>query len=62
LRSSQHIEWIAVTSSGRHGKRLKEEIEQFFVSAAFFAGKDPCIEGCPKAALKLIKGKRSRHG
>jgi inorganic pyrophosphatase len=39
--------------------RLKEEIEQFFVSATFFTGKDPRIEGWrgPNAALKLIKTK-----
>jgi hypothetical protein len=38
---------------------LKEEIEQFFVSATFFTGKDPRIEGWrgPNAALKLIKTK-----
>jgi inorganic pyrophosphatase len=37
--------------------RLKQEIEQFFVSATFFTGKDPRIEGWrgPKAATKLIE-------
>ena len=46
-------------------KRLREEIEQFFVSATFFTGKDPKIEGWrgPKAALGVVKqtmqGKRS---
>jgi inorganic pyrophosphatase len=34
-------------------KRPREEIEQFFVSATFFTGKDPKIEGSrgPKAVL-----------
>jgi inorganic pyrophosphatase len=38
-------------------KRLREEIEQFFVSATFFTGKDPIIEGWrgPKAALGVVK-------
>ena len=38
-------------------KRLREEIEQFFVSATFFTGKDPKIEGWrgPKAALAIVK-------
>jgi inorganic pyrophosphatase len=38
-------------------KRLREEIEQFFVSATFFTGKDPRIEGWrgPKAALAIVK-------
>jgi inorganic pyrophosphatase len=46
-------------------KRLREEIEQFFVSATFFTGKDPIIESWrgPKAALDVVKqtmqGKRS---
>ena len=40
--------------------RLKQEIEQFFVSATFFTGKDPRIEGWrgPKAAKKLIETAR----
>ena len=47
-------------------KRLREEIEQFFVSATFFTGKDAKIEGWrgPKAALGVVKqtmqGKRRR--
>ena len=38
-------------------KRLREEIEQFFVSATFFTGKNPRIEGWrgPKAALGVVK-------
>ena len=38
-------------------KRLREEIEQFFVSATFFTGKDAKIEGWrgPKAALGVVK-------
>ena len=38
-------------------KRLREEIEQFFVSATFFTGKNPRIEGWrgPKAALHIVK-------
>jgi inorganic pyrophosphatase len=38
-------------------RRLREEIEQFFVSATFFTGKDPKIEGWrgPKAALGVVK-------
>jgi inorganic pyrophosphatase len=40
--------------------RLKKEIEQFFVSATFFTGKDVRIEGWrgPKAALRLIESTR----
>jgi inorganic pyrophosphatase len=39
-------------------KRLREEIGQFFVSATFFTGKDPRIEGWrgPKAALGIVRG------
>lgn len=35
----------------------REEIEQFFLSATFFTGKDPKIEGWrgPKAALGVVK-------
>jgi len=42
-------------------KRMREEIEQFFVSATFFTGKDPKIEGWkgPKAALAIIKRARA---
>ena len=38
-------------------KRFLDEIEQFFVSATFFTGKDPRIEGWrgPKAALGVVK-------
>jgi inorganic pyrophosphatase len=38
-------------------ERLREEIEQFFVSATFFTGKDAKIEGWrgPKAALGVVK-------
>jgi len=38
-------------------KRLREEIEQFFVSATFFTGKNPRTEGWrgPKAALGVVK-------
>jgi inorganic pyrophosphatase len=45
-------------------QRLKEEIEQFFVSATFFTGKNPCIDGWrgPKAATKLIESKRRDSG
>ena len=37
--------------------RLREEIEQFFVSTTFFSQKDPTILGWkgPKAALKLVR-------
>jgi inorganic pyrophosphatase len=44
-------------------KRLREEVEQFFVSATFFTGKDPKIEGwrAPKAALAIVR-KASRKG
>jgi inorganic pyrophosphatase len=40
--------------------RLKREIEQFFVSATFFTGKDARIQGWrgPNAAMKLIGKKR----
>jgi inorganic pyrophosphatase len=40
--------------------RLKQEIEQFFVSATFFTGKNVRVEGWrgPKAATKLIKSAR----
>ena len=43
-------------------QRLKEEIEQFFLSATFFTGKDARIEGWrgPRAASKLIE--RTRRG
>jgi inorganic pyrophosphatase len=43
-------------------QRMKEEIEQFFLSATFFTGKDARIEGWrgPKAAAKLIE--RTRRG
>jgi len=38
-------------------ERLREEIEQFFLSATFFTGKDAKIEGWrgPKAALGVVK-------
>ncbi len=38
-------------------KKLKEQLEQFFVSATFFTGKDPTIMGWrgPKAATALIR-------
>jgi len=38
-------------------ERLRQEIEQFFLSATFFTGKDARIEGWrgPDAAIKLIK-------
>jgi inorganic pyrophosphatase len=40
--------------------RMKEELEQFFVSATFFTGKDARVTGWrgPKAALKLIQSLR----
>jgi len=40
---------------------LREEIEQFFVSATFFTGKNPRIEGWrgPKAALHIVKKART---
>jgi hypothetical protein len=40
--------------------RLKEELEQFIVSATFFTGKDARIAGWrgPNAALKLIESLR----
>jgi inorganic pyrophosphatase len=43
--------------------RLKEEIEQFFVSATFFTGKDPRIEGWrgPKPAAKLVDSCRTKR-
>jgi inorganic pyrophosphatase len=43
-------------------ERLKQEIEQFFVSATFFTGKDVKIKGWrgPKAAAKMVES--SRHG
>ena len=46
-------------ASGLPG-RLKQEIEQFFVSATFFTGKNVRVEGWrgPKAATKLIKSAR----
>ena len=44
-------------------KRLREEIEQFFVSATFFTGKNPRIEGWrgPKAALHIVKKARTNR-
>ena len=41
-------------------ERLKQEIEQFFVSATFFTGKNVRVEEWrgPKAAMKLIKSAR----
>jgi len=38
-------------------RQLREEIEQFFLSATFFTGKDPKVNGWrgPKAAEKLIR-------
>jgi inorganic pyrophosphatase len=43
-------------------QRMREEIEQFFLSATFFTGKDPRIEAWrgPQAAAKLIE--RTRRG
>jgi inorganic pyrophosphatase len=45
--------------ASRLPERLKQEIEQFFVSATFFT-KDARIEGWrgPKAAMKLIEAAR----
>jgi inorganic pyrophosphatase len=42
-------------------QRLKQEIEQFFLSATFFTGKDARLKGWrgPKAAEKLIRSQRS---
>ena len=44
--------------------RLKEELEQFFVSATFFTGKDARVTGWrgPNAALKLIESLRRDNG
>ncbi len=41
--------------------RLKEELQQFFLSTTFFTGKDARIEGWrgPNAALKLVRKKRT---
>ena len=49
-------------ATGLH-KRLRDEIEQFLVSATFFTGKDPRIEGWsgPKAALHIVKEARTKH-
>ena len=44
--------------------RLKKELEQFFVSATFFMGKDARVTGWrgPKAATKLIESLRRDSG
>jgi inorganic pyrophosphatase len=47
----------AIDSAPNLPKRLREEIEQFFVSATFFTGKDPKIIGWrgPQAVERLIR-------
>lgn len=44
-------------------RRLQQELEQFFVTATFFTGKDARVEGWrgPKAAMKLIESLHSKH-
>ncbi len=52
-----HQRMDAIESAPNLPKRLREEIEQFFVSATFFTGKDPKIIGWrgPKAVDRLIR-------
>ena len=52
-----HQRMDAIESAPNLPKRLREEIEQFFVSATFFTGKDPKIIGWrgPKAVERLIR-------
>jgi len=47
----------AIESAPDLPRRLREEIEQFFVSATFFTGKDPKIMGWrgPKAVSRLVR-------
>jgi inorganic pyrophosphatase len=54
--------WESLRSANGLPQRLKAEIEQFFLSATFFTGKDARIEGWrgPRAASKLIE--RTRRG
>jgi inorganic pyrophosphatase len=52
-----HQRMDAIESAPNLPKRLRDEIEQFFVSATFFTGKDPKIIGWrgPKAVERLIR-------
>ena len=52
-----HQRMDAVESAPKLPKRLREQIEQFFVSSTFFTGKDPKIMGWrgPKAVPRLLR-------
>ena len=56
-----HQRMDAVESAPHLPKRLREQIEQFFVSSTFFTGKDPKIMGWrgPKAVARLLRGAKS---
>ncbi len=47
----------AIEAAPELPKTLREQLEQFFISATFFTGKDAKIKGWqgPKAALSLIR-------
>jgi hypothetical protein len=57
LMPSRHERMAEFEKATGLPRRLREEIEQIFVSATFFTGKDPRIEGWrgPKAALGIVQ-------
>jgi len=52
----------AVEEATKLPKKLKEQLEQFFISADFFTGKEPRIAGWrgPGAAKALVRNARSK--
>jgi inorganic pyrophosphatase len=62
LRPLWHQRMDAIESAPELPKQLREQLEQFFLSATFFTGKDPTIIGWSgsKAATTLIRAAAKR--